>query len=265
MALPIIKYFRPLFMRRSIITIIIFCFLAVSSAFAQDVNKLLREAIQLEQSLREADAFNKYKEILRVSPINMDALTKCSELSSRIGNRQPTKAGKQDYFRAAQTYAELALRVNANNADANFVMAMAMGRKALTESGKARVAAVKDIKRYADAALRINPNHSKAWHVIGKWNYEVSSLSSVERAAAKVLFGGLPKASIAEAVRAYEKAQSLDPKILLNYLELAKAYKKNGQKAQAIAAINKMLPLPNTTEDDDRIKSEGRQLLNEWK
>jgi len=87
----------------------------------------------------------------------------------------------------------------------------------------------------------------------------------VERAAVKVLYGGLPHASIKESIAALEKAKLVAPGFLLNYLEMAKAYKQNNQKAKAIAYLNTMLSLPNQTEDDPGIKELGRKMLKDWK
>ena len=226
---------------------------------------MLREAQQLESSFRENEAFAKYLDVVRAQPTNLTAICKCSELCSRIGNRQADKAKKIDYFKAAKTYATAALHVNPNNSEANFVMAFALGRQTLISSGKERIAAVKDIRYYADLAVKLDPGNFKAYHVLGKWNYEVSNLSLTERSLAKWIYGGLPKASLQEAILDYEKSLSLNPNFLLNYLELSKAYIRNNERRRARETLEKMMPLPNQMLDDTRIKEEGRQLLRELK
>ena len=123
---------------------------------------------------------------------------------------------------------------------------------------------VKDIRHLADAAIKLNPNNFKAWHILGKWNYEVSNLSMIEKAATRVFYGGLPDASFTASINAYEKARQLNPNFSLNYLELAKAYKKNHQKQKAISLLKMMLPLPIQTEDDPRIKKEAAELIKSW-
>lgn len=233
--------------------------------FAQDVNVLLREARQLEDAFQENESFSKYAELLRIQSTNLTALCKCSELCSRIGNRQKEKAKKADYFRAAKTYASAALRVNPNNSEANFVMAFALGRQTLISSGKERIAAVKDIRYYADLSIREDPDNFKPYHVLGKWNYEVSNLSLTERSLAKWIFGGLPKASLQDAIADFERSLALNPSFLLNYLELAKAYSRNNERHRAIERLEKMLLLPNMMFDDTRVKEEGRHLLGELK
>jgi len=247
-------------------TVLLICVLSFPfHSNAQDINLLTKEAEKLESSFREYDALQKYKEVLRHQPINLNALCRASDLCSRIGHREESKAKRADYYKAARTYAEVALKVNPQSAEANFVMAVAMGRMAMISSGKDKVQYVNEIRKYAETTLKYDPNSFKAYHVLGKWNYEVSNLSPVERALAKLLFGGIPKASLQDAIRYYEKSKSLESSFALNYLELAKAYHRNRQDDKAKELLKKLETLPNKIEDDARIKQEGKELLKELK
>jgi tetratricopeptide (TPR) repeat protein len=228
---------------------------------AQDVTYLIKEGEQLEKLMKEGDALLKYQEALKLSPNNLPALVKCSEMSSIVGNRQKEKDKKTEYFEAAKTYAESALKQNEQDPDANFAMAMALGRMALIHSGKEKVRDVRDIKKYADAALAVNPKHTRSLFLLGKWHLEVVSLNSIEKAALKVLYGGLPPASLADAISNFEKVRSADPWFVLNYLELAKAYKENHQTDKSIEVLNRMMKLPPKTSDDAGYKAEGKKLL----
>lgn len=230
----------------------------------QDAATLIKEADQLEASLKEAQAYDKFKQVLKIDHRNYYALWKCSELCSRIGRRQPTREKQLDYFKAGKIFAETAIKVDPNKADGYYALAVAMGRFALMESGNDKIKAVKAIKDNADKAVQLNPNHGRAWHVVGKWHYEVSSLNAVERAALKVFYGGLPKSSLTDAIAAYEKAMKLEPNFCLNNLELAKAYHKNKQNDKAIALLKALPSIPDKTEDDKGIKEEGKKLLEKW-
>ena len=233
-------------------------------ANAQSASELVRKADNLEASLQEESAYNTFREVLRVDPRNYYALWKCSELCSRIGNRQKTKQGKEDYFKAGRIYAETAIKVNPNGADGYYALSVAMGRRALMEGGDERIKAVREIRTNAEKALKIDPKHGRAWHVMGKWHYEVSNLNVVEKAALKIIYGGLPKASLKESIAAYEKAKSYEPVFALNNLELAKAYHRDGQKAKAISLLQSLPSIPPKTEDDIRIQNEGKSLLAKW-
>ena len=229
---------------------------------AQDVTTLIAEGQKLETNLDERAAFGKFKEALKLAPKNLIALTRSSEICSSIGNRETTSKTRDAYFNAALLYAQTAIKLYPESDLSNVSMAIAVGRIVLRKSGKDKIASVKDLKAYADKAIKINPNNFRAWHILGKWNYEVSNLTALERTAAKLLFGALPAASFATSIACYEKAKSINGTFVLNYLELAKAYKKNGELLKAKAALNTMLSLKNTTVDDGIAKEEGKVLLN---
>ena len=237
-----------------------FFLLKVSS---QDILLLTIEANRLETVPDERAAFTKFKEILKIQPTNIYALNKCSELCSRIGKRQLDKKVTDDYYEAAKTYAGISLKLEPNNAEANCVMAIALGRSSLNKGGKEKITTAKEIRKYVDIAIKSDPKNYKAWHVLGRWNYELSNLNIIERSAAKLLYGSIPLGTIRDAIFAFERSNSITDGFILNYFELARAYKKNDENTKAIITINKMLLLPNHTEDDAAIKEEGKRLLKE--
>jgi tetratricopeptide (TPR) repeat protein len=232
-------------------------------ALCQNINELMAAAKQLEKNQQQEEALGKYQQVLKLQPTNLTGLVKCSELCSLIGNRQHDKRTKISYFNAAKKYARVALQLNANSAEANFVMAMAMGRMAIISSGKSKIEAVKDIKKYAERCVELDPTSYKGFHVLGKWHYEVSRLTSFEKTAARVLFGALPASSFAEAIKYYEKSKTLAPDLNLNYLELARAYHANNQNDKAITYLKQLVALPERAPDDAKVKSEGVALLKE--
>ena len=232
--------------------------------FSQDVSQLIKEA-QLQESLfHENEAFLRYADILKKEPSNLAALCKCSELCSRIGARQPGKDKMRPYFSAARNYATLALKYYPNSSDANFVMAFANGRASLVSSAKERVALAKDVKYYAENAIRFDPNNFRAYHILGRWNYEVSTLNIAEKSLVRILYGKLPNASIQDAIVNFEKSRSLNPGFILNYLELARVYHHMDNDKKAIANLHILLGLPNMIYDDTRAKVQARQMLTDW-
>ncbi len=232
--------------------------------FSQDTGQLLKEAQQQEALFRENEAFLKYAEILKKEPANLHALWKCSELSCRIGARQPDKEKMSPYFLAAKNYAAAALRVNPNSSDANYVMALALGRVSLVAGTRERVILAKDVRYYAENAIRLDPDNFRAYHILGRWNYEVSNLSLAEKSFARIFYGRLPSASLDKAIYYFEKSRSLNPGFILNYLELAKSYHRMDEDNKAFANLRILLGMPNTMYDDTRVKVIARQLLTEW-
>lgn len=231
---------------------------------AQDVNSLVKEADRLEAVPDETAAFHKFRDVLKIQPLNIYALNKCSELCSRIAKRQSNTKVRDDYYSAAKTYAGIALKINPNNSDANCAMAMVLGRSSMARTGKEKIENAKEVKKYVDLALKNDQQNFKAWHILGRWHYEINNLSLLEKAAVKLLYGGIPPASLKESINAFEKARAIAPGFILNYFEMAKAYHQKGKNEKAIAYINIMLNLPNHTEDDAAIKELGKKLLQDW-
>lgn len=235
-----------------------------SNIYSQNINTLVAEAAKLESSLDEKGAYEKYRQAYKLQPDNIAVLNKCSELCSRIGKRESNTSTRHGYYQNAKNYAEAALKIQPENGEANCVMAIALGCVALDASSREKVNAAKSIKKYLDKALQYDPSNFKAWHVLGRWHYELSELNMFERAAIKILFGGLPSSSFDQAITAFEKANTIKA-FAANNFEMARAYTKKGDRKKAIASLEALLQMPNTTEDDEPLKASARRLLAEWK
>ncbi|MBS1751465.1 MAG: hypothetical protein JST63_16305 [Bacteroidetes bacterium] len=229
--------------------------------YAQDVNAIIADAEKSERDLKETEALNKYKEVLMIQPSNVKALWKSAELTGRIGSRFKKDDEKLKYMQQAKQYAVAALKVAHNDADANYAVAATAMRYAAITKGKERAEFLREMKYYADSALLINPVHARALYILGKWNFDIITMGVGDKAAAKVFFGGMPRASLEEAISYFEKARAADIFLMIDYLELAKAYIKFHQTDKAIEVLNKMAKLPPRTEDDPSYKAEGKALL----
>lgn len=247
------------------VLILLLSFVLPGYVLCQPVEELVKQGDLLEKQFKEEEAYQKFKEVIKQQPHHLYALTRCSELASRIGRRQATKEKQMDFYTAAKIYAERALKINPKDSEANIVMALAYARMSLLKSGKEKVAFVREIKTYSELSLAYNPENFKAMFVLARWHYEVSNLSAIERAAIKVFFGGIQKNSLDSAIIYYERVRAMKPEFLLNYLELAKAYQKKDKTSKATELLKYMLRLPNTAADDPTVKAEARQLLETWK
>lgn len=247
-----------------IFSLIILCALSFHVP-AQNLRALQVRADSLEAVPDEKAAFNVFKIIHKSYPANLYAVTRCSELCSRIGKREKNEKVRNSYYSAALMYAKRAIEIDPKDDEANVSMAIALGRASLTKSGKEKVSAAREIRKHVELALQKNPLNFKAWHILGKWHYEVSDLNIFERAALRVFYGGMPESSLKQSIQAYEKAKELKPAFLLNYLELAKAYKRNNESAKAMEMLRMLLSFSPATEDDPLIIMEAKTLLRQWK
>lgn len=243
--------------------ILFFACWASLSAQGQTVEEIVAQAQQLEKQMKEHEALEKYREALQVSPGHVQSFTQASLLSGREGARQKDKAAKQEFFNNAKIYAYEALKVEPENAEANYAMAVALARIGQISGAKEKVAAAKEVKKYADLALKFKPDYAEAWHLIGKWNFDLYNLGTIEKAAAKVLFGGVPPGTMEDAIAAYEKCLKLKPSFIQNYYDLALAYRQNNQETQGMEVLNKGMKMRPIYQDDPGYKAEMKKMLED--
>lgn len=230
------------------------------------IEPLKEKADSLYRNFQEKEALDVYRQIVEERPEDFTALWRTSFLYSRVGNRLDSKDQQKTYFNRAIEFAERALEVDSTHTQSNFVMAVAMGRKALISGARERVAASRDIKKYADRALEYDSENEGAWHVLGRWHFKIANLSWLERAAANTLFGGIPgDASNEKAAEYIEKAIELNDRYIRYYYDLAQVYQEMGKKEQAVQTCQTALKKTSITPDDDQLKEECRKLINKLK
>jgi hypothetical protein len=232
--------------------------------FAQDNTVLFKEAENLERNFKEFEALERYKQILSHDAVNSKALVKATEISCSIGGRQENKNDKRLSFESALAFAQRAIKADANSAETNYALAMASGKMTEVETeNKKIVAYVKDTKAFADKAIAINANFGKAYFVLGRWHYEMVNLSGIKKAAVKLFYGGLPEASLDNAIMYMEKCKTLEPYYMINYFYLNKAYKDNDKPTKQIEVLNRMVKLPNRTLEDAAMKEDAQKQLQQ--
>jgi tetratricopeptide (TPR) repeat protein len=241
------------------------CFLlslfCLNISIAQTGSELVKRAAAEELKRNEAQALEFYKQALLKEKTNIPALIGGSLMCSRIGNRLSKGDAQIAMFNTGKLFAQEAVKLAPKNAEAAYVMAVALGRIALVSGSKEKVAASRDIKRYAAIATTLNPNFYGGWHVLGKYNHGISNLNFAEKAAANVLFGGLPSGDIDEAIKCFEKCRSLEPTYVLNILDLAKSYLQKGNKAKGKELLLLIGTMAIKNQDDTSYKEEAKKLL----
>src|SRR6478735_5035462 len=93
-------------------------------------------------------------------------------------------------YRNAEHYARRAVAANPNDAEGHFQLARAIGRNALTMGTRDRIKYAGEVRDQALDALKANPKHAGALHVMGEWNAQVMRLNGFSRMIAKNFLGG---------------------------------------------------------------------------
>ena len=210
--------------------------------------------------LREASAA--YAGAVGVAPTSLPALLKLVRAESEWGETESGDAQRRTWASAVE-HARAAVRLAPDSADTHAWLAVALGREALHEGPRTKLAMSREIKSEVDRALELNPNLARAWHVLAMWNVKIAGLNFVERMAAHAVLGGVPPgASDANAERAFEKAIALEPDHVLHRLEYGRLLRDEKRWADARAQLEKAVSLPPTSDAlDPRYQEEARALL----
>jgi len=163
----------------------------------------------------------------------------------------------------AEQHARAAVRVAPDSALGHEWLAIVLGRKALKEGPKARLAMSREIKSEVERALALDPASARAYHVRALWNRKVASLNLVERLAANTVLGGVPKgASMENAVRDLTRAVEIEPWFVSHRLELGRTYLQLDRTDDARRELERAVSLPpGASPRDARLKEEARALL----
>jgi tetratricopeptide (TPR) repeat protein len=121
------------------------------------------------------------------------------------------------------------------------------------------------VKEEAEQAAKLDPKSDYAWHMIGRWHQGAASIGGLTKGIVKIVYGGLPDASLQTAVDCYNKAIKLKADRVAHHIELGITLATLGKSAEARAAITKGLNLPNRERDDPQTKARGREVLDSLK
>ena len=158
-------------------------------------------------------------------------------------------------------YAQRAVALAPNDPEAQLALAISDGKLLPFQSSKEQFANSFVIKAAADKVIALDPGNDLAWHVLGRWYFNLADVNTVKRALAQMVYGKLPPAKYEDAVRCFEKAIERNPNRLMHYIELGRTYAAMGKTAEAREFITQGLAMPNTEKDDPETKERGRQLL----
>ena len=231
---------------------------------AQDVAAVIQSAEHDRAAFHASAALDRLETALTAAPANYELLWRASREASDLGEAAADAAKRTDYNKKAEGYARRAVTANPGGADGHFILAVALGRTALALGSRERVKYAGEIHDEALAAVKIDPRHAGALHVLGVWNAEIMRLSSFARFAARNFLGGkmFEQASWAEATRYMEAAVAADPGRITHRVDLAKVYVDTDQKTKARATCEAAMKMPTVEFNDARYKQECTTLLS---
>ena len=212
-------------------------------------------------------ALQHYEAAIKAEPNNYEALWKASREAVDVGEFNPDPKERDRLYSQAELYARRAVDANPNDWEGHFILARALGRKALSLGARDRVKYAGDVRNQALEALKLNPKAAGAQHVMGMWNYNIMKLSGVTRFMAKTFLGGkvFDSANWDDAQRYMEESVANEPAGLVHHLDLARVYVARGMKDKARSQYEAVINGTPTEYNDKNYKAEATKELAELK
>ena len=234
-----------------------------TAARAQTPQQHLALGDSAHAAMNPAAALQHYEAGLALEPKSYELLWKAARDAVDVGEHADSKDTRTQMYRSAELYARRAVEANAGDAEGHFHLARSLGRAALALGPRDRIKYATDVRAHALEALKIDPKHPGALHVMGMWNAEVMRLSGPTRWIAKNVLGGkvFNSASWREAVRYMEEAVANEPDRIVHHADLAEIYRDTGNAARARAEWETVLRLKATEYNDRFYKQTATRAL----
>ena len=234
---------------------------ATLAAHAQSAGELLRSGDALDAKHRNQEALVVYLQADALQPDDAEILRKIAKQYSQQVVSESRSPENKELARKALDFALRAVKCDPDNANARLSLAICYGKAAFLEGARRRIEMSRMIRDEAEAALRLDPGSDYAWHVLGRWNYELANFNAALRFLAETVYGKLPDASNERAAECFEKAVAIQPGRVIHHVELGRTYAALGRKQEARAELSKGLALPSREKDDNESKDRARKAL----
>jgi tetratricopeptide (TPR) repeat protein len=241
---------------------VILGFLGLATALpAADVDQVLHDALAAEARWDTPAALQLFKQADALRPNDAMILQKISKQYSDATSDTANPVEKQKLSAEALTYAQRAVALDPKNPVNVLSVAICYGKLATFSDTRTKLEYSRHVKEFAEQALALKPDYDYAHHVLGRWHYEVATLGAGTRWIVKLIYGGLPPASTAEAVNQLRRATELSPKLPAHRVELGLALLADGQRDAARQTLQQALAMPKAEKYDDESFARARAAL----
>ncbi len=230
---------------------------------AAAIEEILAAARAAEAAFRPDLALPHYLAAAELRPEDPDVLQKVAQQYSDATNLLTDRVAIKRYSEQALAYSQRAVALAPENPVNVLSVAISYGKLALFSPTREKIAFSRLLKNETERALALDPDYAWAHHVLGRWYYEVATLGGAAKFFVKLIYGGLPPASLDQAIEHLERAVALDPDNLIHHLELGFAYRAAGDRDRARVQFISGLAMRETTINDAAAKTRAARALAE--
>ena len=232
-----------------------------ANAAATSPDPLVAEALRAEAALDTPRALELYLAADRARPNDEFILQKIARQHSDLIPDRKSEAERVALAKTALGYAQRAVSLQPDNAVNVLSVAICRGQVAFFGGVRERVEAARDVRAAAERALALDPNYAWAHHVLGRWHREMIELGRIARLWVNLFYGGLPPASLDQALTHLDRAVALEPKELAHHVERGMILVDLKRPADAKQALETALALPDSARHHGEFRQRGTEAL----
>ena len=208
-----------------------------------------------------------FRAALALDSTNYEANWKAARELTDIGKLMTAKNQRKQrdsVYAEALALAQRAVRADSMGADGHYMVAVAIGRVALTKSAGERVKSARVVRDEALRAIALDSAHDGALHVMGRWNAEIMRLPGITKFFARTFLGAsiFNKASWRNANLYFREAIHDNPENIYHHMDFAEALVDEDSFALARPQLDSVIALPlGCDPGDSTYKVDAQALL----
>ncbi len=244
---------------------IVLCFVLLHFSLPHSVenpssscDSLIRKGDSLYEIFDNGKALALYRGAWEQCGTDYQALMKYTRALNDFGEDR----SDPEYYERAMRYADsLQLRFP-DSMQGYFLKAAAAGNLADYRKGKNLVELSRIVHKNILRSIELSEEYCPAHVILGGYYYRVAESSSLLRAFARLLYGGVPDGSYRDAIRELKKALAIDSTNLYAHLIIAQTYGALEIQDSARYHLNRVLELPVTNHFYPELKRRADSLMS---
>ncbi|XP_053417165.1 regulator of microtubule dynamics protein 3-like [Nycticebus coucang] len=157
--------------------------------------------------------------------------------------------------------AEAALEKGEESAECHQWYAVLCGQLAEHEGIQRRIQSGFSFKEHVDKAIALQPENPMTHFLLGRWCYQVSHLSWLEKKTATALLENPLNATVQDALQSFLQAEELQPGFSkAGRIYISKCYRELGNTSEARWWMKLALELPDVTKEDSTFQKDLEEL-----
>ncbi|CAH6788064.1 regulator of microtubule dynamics protein 3 [Phodopus roborovskii] len=190
-----------------------------------------------------------------------DFLWRLARAYSDMSELTEEESEKKSYALNGKEEAEAALEKGDESAGSHQWYAVLCGQLAEHEGISRRIQSGFSFKEHVDKAIQLEPEDPRNHFLLGRWCYQVSHLSWLEKKTATALFESPLSATVQDALQNFLKAEELQPGFSkAGRVYISKCYRELGKNSEARKWMKLAQELPDVTNEDSAFQKELEDL-----